>query len=169
MKMERSPLLTVCHSGEDLGLAEVGATFVALWRSKPTFPSFEIQRAELAKVVGHEPGNATFLCVVEGGCAPPDEPLRKASSEMIAAHGPNLRKVACVIEGRGFKSAITRSVLSGMQFILRSPTEIKFFPTVFDAALWLDGDAHRAIALARAVEVLRGQLPARQPRLTARI
>ena len=75
---------------------------------------------------------------------------------MITSHGSNLREVACMIEGRGFKAAITCSVLSGMQFISRTPADIEFFPTAFDGAFWLDSDAHRACALAREVEVLRG-------------
>jgi hypothetical protein len=161
------PSLNVIHRGEDLGIAELGATSIAIWRSKPTRPSFELQRAELAKVVARAPGEATFLCVVEAECEPPEGFVRMASSQMITAHGRNLRKVACVIEGHGFMAAITRSVLSGMQLITRSPADIKFFRTVFEGARWLNGDASQPRVLAQSVEALREQLPARSRRMAA--
>jgi hypothetical protein len=150
-----SPALTVLYNSRDLVLGELGNTCIAIWRAKPTLPTFQVQRAELARIVNSSPGQAALLCVVAAECEPPEEPVRKASSEMISTHGPLLRKVAGVIEGRGFKAAITRSVLSGMQLIVRSPVEIKFFRTPFDGALWLDVDAQRARDVVRALEVLR--------------
>jgi hypothetical protein len=151
------PLLTVLHRSGDLVLGEAGNTCVALWRAKPTLASFQVQRSALARIVGAAPGKAAFLCVVESDCEPPEEPLRKASSDMINIHGPRLGKVACVIEGRGFKAAITRSVLSGMQLIIRSSADIKFFRSPFEGALWVESEQDAARELVRAVEALRAQ------------
>lgn len=133
--------LRVLHRGSHLVLGEVDAMYIAIWRRKPNFLNFRLQREHLARIVRQYPGRATLLCIVEAGSEPPDEPVRKASSAMIAEHGSELRRVACIIEGDDFRAAITRSVLSGMNLLLRSATKIKFFRSAPEGIEWLCSDA----------------------------
>lgn len=150
------------HADEELVLGELQSACIAVWRSKPTFSNFQLQRESLTKLARRAPGQAVLLCVVEADCKPPDDSVRKASSEMVSELGANLRRVACVIEGSGFLAAITRSVLSGMQLLVRSGTDVKFFRSVTDAVLWMrsNDDAASARDYANAVDALRRRRPA---------
>jgi len=127
----------IVQVGDGVVVAQVGAVCVALWRKKPTPERFEIQRNCLDAAVAKQPGKVVFLCLVEAGTEPPDDNIRKASSAMISAHGSKLKAVACVIEGSGFKAAISRTVLSGIQFLIRSPSPIKYFESIGSGAAWL--------------------------------
>ena len=131
-------VLDVKHrTGGGLLIAMIGPVCLALWRSKPTPQLFEIQRSHLHAAIARQPGKIAFLCVVEPHADPPDETERAASTHMISSQGENLAGVACVIEGSGFRAAITRTVLSGMVFMIRTPAPIKLFDGVRIAAPWL--------------------------------
>src|SRR5450432_849330 len=119
--------LEITHCGDGLLMAALGPVCIGLWKTKPTRELFLIQKEHLAIDVARAPGKVAFLCVVTSEATPPDEPERAASSAMINGHGSNLPAVACVIEGTGFKAAITRTVLSGMTVVIRSPSPIRFF------------------------------------------
>jgi hypothetical protein len=142
-------------------MAHVGNVCVALWRKKPTPERFRIQKQYLDEAVRARPGEVAFLCIVEPGSEPPDEDVRKASSEMVSAHGTNLKCVALVIEGTGFRAAITRSVLSGIVLVIRSPAPVKYFDTPSSAAEWMRDrvDIHPMSTFIRQVEGLRNALP----------
>lgn len=128
----------VMHSGRGLVMAEIAGVSIALWRRKPNHELFEIQKRCLDDVVARNKGKAAFLCVVEPSSEPPDDDIRKASSQMISAHEKNLRGVALVIEGGGFRSAITRAVLSGIVMLIRTPAPIKFFDVPKPACRWIN-------------------------------
>jgi hypothetical protein len=123
--------------GDGIVVAQVGPVCAALWRKKPTADRFEIQRRCLQAAVKKRPGEIAFLCLVEAGTEPPDDAIRKASSNMITDLGEDLKAVAIVIEGSGFKAAISRTVLSGIVFLIRSPSPIKYFESAASAAVWL--------------------------------
>ena len=129
--------LDVKYRAGGLLVAMIGPVCLALWRSKPTPELFEVQRSLLHAAVARQPGKTAFLCVVEPKAEPPDEAERKASAQMITSQGENLAGVACVIEGNGFRAAITRTVLSGVVFMIRTPSPIKLFDGVRVAAPWL--------------------------------
>jgi len=118
-------------------MAMHGPVCVALWRSKPSRPLFEIQEAHLARAVSRDPGHVAFMCVVSSAAEPPDDAERAASAAMISKHGPKLAAIACVIEGTGFRAAITRTVLSGMMLVIRTPAPVRLFESVELASPWL--------------------------------
>jgi hypothetical protein len=150
----------ILHCGDGLAMAEIGNVCVALWRSKSVRSRFEIQKAALDECVQRRPGKTAFMCVVEPTSEPPDEDVRKASSKMIADHGKDLRCTACVIEGAGFRGAITRSVLSGIVFLVRTPTPLKMFESVDSASRWIQTEMPdtAGAALASQVEYVRRKL-----------
>ena len=118
-------------------MAETGGVSIAIWRRKPNRELFEVQRKCLNDVVARNRGKAAFLCVVEPSAEPPDDDIRKASSLMISAHEKNLKCVALVIEGTGFRAAITRTVLTGIEMMIRAPAPIKFFDIPKSACSWV--------------------------------
>ncbi len=157
----RAPEAQILSAHDGLVMAQVGNVCVALWRKKPTVERFRIQKRYLDDAVRARPGEVAFLCIVEPGTEPPDEDVRKASSEMVSAHGTNLRCMALVIEGTGFRAAITRSVLSGIVLLVRSPAPVKYFDTPTSAAEWMQDkvNIHSVSAFVRQVESLRNAIP----------
>lgn len=109
---------------------------MALWSQKPSPQTFEVQRARLVETVASAPRTA-FLCVVGADTEPPDQAIREASAQMISSHLGKLVAVACVVEGTGFRSAITRTVLSGMLLLLRSAPPMRVFDDTASAVPWL--------------------------------
>lgn len=126
------------HVGPGLALAEIDHVCVAIWRSAVTKHLFNWQHFCLTEVVQRHPKGTAFVCIVEPGCAPPDEELRRASVDMIAEHESRLRCVAVAIEGEGFRAAITRTVLSGMMLLLPNRrVPVSYVSSVGTAAEWV--------------------------------
>lgn len=150
--------LEITHSDPSLIMAMHGPVCVALWRKKPTRELVEIQASQLARAVERAPGKVAFMCVVSPTAEPPDDAERSASAKMISVHGSKLSAVACVIEGSGFRAAITRTVLSGIVFIIRTPSPIRLFESVELAVPWLSGVLGQAplVALPTDVASVRG-------------
>lgn len=147
------------YSGNGLVMGEMGGVSIAIWRRKPNQELFDIQKRCLAEVVAKNKGKAAFVCVVEPSSEPPDDDIRKAASKMITDHDKNLRCLALVIEGTGFRSAITRTVLSGMLLLIRTPSPIKFFDIPKSACVWVSTLVPtQRDALVEEIETLRGLL-----------
>lgn len=149
----------ITHASSGLLTASIGPVCLAVWRSKPTRALFEVQRNQLAADVARHPGRQLFLCVVEGKVDPPDQDVRDASAKMINSHGRNLAGCACVIEGSGFRSALTRTVLTGIALVVKTPAPFRFFESTKTACDWLEvrSGVGRLDGLATQVELARAQ------------
>jgi hypothetical protein len=132
------PELEVTHLSPGLLMGKIERVCLAIWKGKPTPELFEVQRASLAAAVAERPGRALFLCVITTNSDPPEENERHASAKMISAHGKDLAACACVIEGTGFRAAVTRTVLSGISLLVRSPAKLRFFESISNACQWLE-------------------------------
>jgi len=141
-EVSRAELL-ITYRGDGLTMASFDYVCIAVWDTQPTPMLFEIQRSKLAAAVLSNPGRQMFLCVVSSGAAPPDQELREASAKMITTYGSKLAACACVIEGSGFRSAITRTVLTGITLLIRTPSPVHFFESVASASDWLEKRAVR--------------------------
>jgi hypothetical protein len=129
----------ICYIDEALLVAEIEDTCVAIWRAQPTEYRFERQEAALCEVIARHTDPIGFLCVVEEKTPAPSERIRKASVEMLASRKQHLACIAGVICDRGFGAAITRSVLSGMAFLLsRRDFRVTFTDTTTHAATWMN-------------------------------
>jgi hypothetical protein len=135
--------LKITYHGGGLMMASFEPVCIAVWESQPTPALFEIQRSHLAATVKGYPGRAAFMCVVSQRADPPEQEVRDASSKMIAGHAGKLTGCACVIEGSGFRSAITRTVLTGILFVVRSPVPYLFCESVTAACTWLEARGTR--------------------------
>ena len=139
-------------------VGKLGHVCVAIWTTKPTPALFDWQRSALADVVQRHPGRALFMCVISSKADPPDQEVRDASTKMIAGHEQRLAGCVCVIEGSGFRAAITRTVLTGITSVLRTPCPFGFVESVQAGHDWLGKHSPRgsltdlveAVARARA-------------------
>lgn len=132
-----SPSFNVLHRSDALVTAELEKVCVIFWRKQPTRETFNIQKATLDNIVRRHGSGVAVICVVEASTDPPEEELRKASAKMVIDHGNRIACVALVIEGDGFRAAITRTVLSGITFMVRTPAPMKFFVSPKQAASWV--------------------------------
>jgi hypothetical protein len=119
-------------------VGQVGPICVAVWRKDSTRTRFVVQKTGLDTVLERSPGGGAFFCVVEPTSGPPNEDVRKASSKLFESHGRNLRAIAMIIEGTGFRSAVVRSVASGIVMLMGSRnTPISYFATIEAGAKWM--------------------------------
>ena len=116
-----------------------------------------MQRAHLHAAIKRDPGNVVFLCVVSVKADPPDEAERRGSADMITSQGNKLLGVACVVEGVGFRAAITRTVLTGMMLLIRTPSPLKLFESVRLAAPFLARCSKRSSLSQLEAECERGR------------
>lgn len=161
------PSIEVMHLGSSLLTANIGPVYVAVWREKPTPALFDVQREQLTAATARHQREQLFLCVVEVQVDPPEHAVREASAKMIHELGPALAGCAGVIEGSGVRSALTRSVLTGIAFVSRTVAPFRFFESVGSACDWLELRAGGSLdGLAARVEQLRAQAPTstRRPR-----
>jgi len=155
--------LRVTHDADGLLMGMIGPVCLALWQAKPTPERFAVQRAHLHAAVKRDPGKVVFLCVVSTKADPPDEAERRGSAEMITSQGNQLLGVACVVEGMGFRAAITRTVLTGMVLLIRSPSPIKLFESVRLSAPFLARCLTRASLPELEAECERGRAQMKLP------
>ena len=128
----------VLKKGDGIVVGELGDVCIAVWRKDSTRARFNIQRYGLDHVIGNSPSGGVFFCVVEPTSGAPNEEVRKASSRLFESHGSNLRAIAMIIEGTGFRSAVVRSVASGIVMLMGSRvTPISYFATIEAGAIWL--------------------------------
>lgn len=150
--------LQVTRRDDKLVMASFGHVCVALWNCKPTLSLFEEQRSALAACARRHPRQTLFLCVVSVNSDPPDAPVREASSKMVRDHAQDLLGCACVIEGSGFRAAVVRSVLTGMNLLVRAQVPSAFFQDTSGAVEWLSSRAeHSLVGLAEQLDALRRQ------------
>lgn len=147
----------VAHRARGLLLGTFGNVCFAVWSTKPTPELFQLQRAALATAVQNNPYRTFFLCVVSPYADPPEQAERDASSRMISEHGERLAGTACVVEGSGFRAAITRTVLSGIVFFIRTPSPVTFFDSIEGATQWMQrrGGASSLSQLASRLDQVR--------------
>lgn len=155
---------------EGLATAEVGRTCVLLWRGVVNESRFQIQREAMEYVTERHPGEAAILCVIEPTSEPPPQALRQAASALLSELGPKLRCVAYVIEGSGFRAAMIRGVLSGIELVRRSSYPARYFATVAQAAAWVAVTTNSgSLQLAEAAQQLRDRMDAQDEPLAPRM
>jgi hypothetical protein len=151
----------ISYRGEGLVVGHFGHVCVAIWNTKPTRALFDWQRMALADSVQRNPGSALFLCVVSSKADPPDQDVRDASTKMIMSHEQRLAGCACVIEGSGFRAAITRTVLTGITSVIRTPCPFGFCDSVQSGSDWLGRHSPRGSLIGFVEEVARVREAAR--------
>lgn len=165
---DADPMHVLCLV-EGLATAEVGRTCVLLWRGVVTDSRFQIQREALEHVANRYPGEASVMCIIEPTSEPPPQALREAASALLNTLAPKLRCVAYVIEGSGFRAAMIRGVLSGIELVRRKSYPARYFATPGQAAVWIGVETGRkSLELSESCQRLRNRMDALDEQRTAR-
>ncbi len=123
---------------EGLVMAEIGSICVAIWRTEPTEFLFDRQLVAFRTVIEQHAEKIGFLCVVESCSPPPKESIRRATLRMFGENRKHVACVASVFEGKGFRAAISRSVLSGMIHVFGTREfPAKITDSITHAAQWM--------------------------------
>jgi hypothetical protein len=154
-------LVRIVEKTDGLVMAECETVCIAVWRKDSVLARFNVQRSALVDLAGRFPGKTGFLCVVEPTSGPPGDDVRKATSRMFDELGTQLKAIAMIIEGTGFRSALVRSVASGIVMLSRKrDVPISYLATVNEGVRWMA--QHMTIRheedVAHAVEEARAQL-----------
>lgn len=132
------PGLNVLGNSDGILVAEWENICIAIWRKDSTMTRFNVQKAGLVEVCRNHPGKTGFLCVVEPTSGVPGDDVRKASGVLFQSLAADLRGIAMIIEGTGFRSAIVRSVASGIVLLMgKRETPISYFAHVDEGSSWL--------------------------------
>lgn len=151
----------IVQKSDGIVMAELETVSIAVWRQDSVLARFMVQRQALVDLAERFPGKVGFLCVVEPTSGAPGEEVRQATSRMFDELSTKLKAIAMVIEGTGFRSALVRSVASGIVMLSRKRTvPISYFATVPEGVRWMGQhvDIGRQPDLTRAVEDARAQL-----------
>lgn len=151
----------IVQKGDGIVTAECDNVCIALWRKDSVMTRFTVQREALVAMADRLPGKVGFLCVVEPTSGPPGDEVRRATSRMFDELDTKLKAIAMIIEGTGFRSALVRSVASGIVMLSRKRTvPISYLATVTEGVSWLGQHVEiaRPTELLRAVDDARGEL-----------
>ena len=122
---------------ECLVMAEIGNTCVAIWRTPPNEFLFDRQVTAFRSVIENHAKKVGFMGVIEACAAPPNDMMRRATVRMFDEHRQHIACVCGVIQGKGFRAAITRSVMSGMALLFGSHEfPAKMTESITVAAQW---------------------------------
>ncbi len=157
------PEPTVLQIADGILMAELGHLCIAIWRKDSTMERFAVQKAALTSVVSRHKGKAGFLCVVEESSGVPNDAVRDASSKLFRSLEGDLRAIAMIIEGTGFRSALVRSVASGIVMLMgKRSMPISYASNIAEGLAFLGKhiEIKDALATARVVETLRVKLAA---------
>lgn len=105
---------------------------------KATRAEFEIAAEQMLGHPGLEPRFAV-LCHITAGATfeAPDDGFRKYVAELISARSERIAGFAYAVVGDGFRSAITRSVITSISVLSRRTHPEKVFASVPAATEWL--------------------------------
>lgn len=99
---------------------------------------FELQKRALLDLASWSQERVAFCCIVEPSSGIPNEEVRNASSKLFDSLGERLCSLAMVIEGTGFRSALVRSVASGIVMVMgKRALPVSYLATVREGADWL--------------------------------
>jgi len=129
--------------GDGIATGEFGKVCIAVWRKDSTLPRFELQKRALTEFIERSQGKVAFCCVVEPSSGVPNDAVRRASGLLFDSCGARLAAITMVIEGTGFRSALVRSVASGIVMVMGKRTlPISYLSNVVEGADWLKQYVH---------------------------
>jgi hypothetical protein len=83
------------------------------------------------------PGGLGCLVIIPATASPPPDDVREAIKGVLRRLAPKLRGLCWVVEGTGFKAAIARAVLTGLQILNRTPYSTHVASDMTSALSWV--------------------------------
>jgi hypothetical protein len=153
----------IFHCNNVIATARFDRLCIVLWRGAVTPAGFEQECRAMEEVARACPDGFAVLSIIEAGTKPPTDPrVRKGSADVLTRYGDQLRAATIVLEETGFRGAIHRAVLTGIQSLYARRGRTALFRDVPSAIDWLGRRLPIAARLGARdfVENLRAQLHA---------
>jgi hypothetical protein len=129
--------LRIIHSSDVCAMGEFERCVICIWHLQPTQDTFDLRNRELQQVAARYPGRCGYVDVIEPASKAPPDPLRKLAVQVFRELGKELACIAFLVDGSELRSALTRSVLTTLTFLLPQVQPSKVFKTAFDVAVWM--------------------------------
>jgi hypothetical protein len=129
--------LRVIHSSEVCAIGEFERCMMSVWHLQPTYETFDLRNRELKQVAARHPGKCGYVDVIEPGSKAPPDQLRKLAVQVFRDVGKDLACIAFVVDESGLQSALKRSVLTTLTFLLPQVQPSKVFKKPSDMAEWM--------------------------------
>jgi hypothetical protein len=112
--------------------------FVVCWKGAPTLESTRRLAVHLEKFAASCARPIGMLVVVDPHAPMPDQATRERMAADLKRHDTFTRQIALVYQGDGFRAAVLRSIVSGMNLLSKQRAKTGVFAEVSVAAAWLD-------------------------------
>lgn len=157
-KSDGTPLLSVTA---DRAFGAWNNILVVIWRKETTPLGVETLGEYLQQLGAQYPQGIGLCAVVEESAPPPSTAARKAMAKIMGT-ADMLRGSVLIFDGTGFRAAIVRSFVAGLNMLTRFPFPHKVCASAQEAIPWLaeqvpgiDGAATDARALLEAIGAIR--------------
>ena len=121
----------VCSIGEQ------DRCLFVVWRQQPTRKMFDLRHHVLAELALRHKGECGYVELIESTSKPPTDELRKVAVDVFRKLGRDLSCVGFVMEGNELRTALVRTILTGMTFLVPQMQPSKVFKRLTDAAIWI--------------------------------
>lgn len=118
-------------------LGEQDRCLFVVWRQQPTRLMFDLRHRVLAELATRHSGQCGYCELIEPTSKPPTDELRKVAVEVFRRLGRDLSCVGFVMEGNELRTALVRTILTGMTFLVPQMQPSKVFKRLTDAAGWI--------------------------------
>jgi hypothetical protein len=128
----------VIRSAPDFGAGVSGRLVAVVWRGVTQAPDIAFARKLLRNAHAGRPQPLVFLQFVAPTARAPGAREREAVAKLLAEDAALLSHSATVYIGQGFRAAMVRSIIIGINALARQPYPIRIFSTLSEAAAWIE-------------------------------
>jgi hypothetical protein len=152
----------VLERGEGVLYGACESIWVMILHARPTAADMKRARPALrAMSKTHAPKFPTLTWVLPEAGYSMDEDARKAATEVTKEYVDAIVAQATLIEGTGFQAATVRAIISGLDFMSRSPAAKKVFSDLGESVAWCASRRPSARGAATVAEITAAVAEAR--------
>jgi len=129
--------LRTLHTSDVCAIGEIERCIICVWYLQPTQETFDLRNRALLALAERHPGKCAYVDVIEPTSKAPPEPLRKLAVQVFRELSKDLCCIAFLVAGSELRSALTRSVLTTLTFLLPQVQPSKVFKKPDDVATWI--------------------------------
>ena len=136
---EQSPIRNgVIRSTPDFGAGVSGCLVAVAWKRITDATDISFAHTLLRNVYASRSRPLVFLQFVAPTAKPPASREREAVATLLAESAGMLSHSATVYIGQGFRAAMVRSIVTGINALARHTYPIRIFTTLPEAATWIE-------------------------------
>jgi hypothetical protein len=120
-------------------IGSFGPVHIVIYVDTPTLDGLRLSHRQHLSLMAERSEPTSLLSVISAGLPLPPSSVRKLGAQLLAEVQSRISCMATVVEGSGFWASAIRSVLTGIQLVVRSPKPNRAFATIDDAAAYIGG------------------------------